>query len=84
MLKIDRSFIQAMAERPESAELVRTITVMAKNLNLKVTAEGIETVEQLEHLKTLGCEYGQGYLFAKPLAAVAATAFIMEKAEISK
>ena len=84
MLKIDRSFIQAMAERPESAELVRTITAMAKNLNLKVTAEGIETVEQLEQLKTLGCEYGQGYLFAKPLAAAAATDFIAGKAEVRK
>ena len=84
MLKIDRSFVQAMAERPESAELVRTITVMAKNLNLKVTAEGIETAEQLAHLKALGCEYGQGYLFAKPLSAVAATTFITEKAEVGK
>ena len=80
MLKIDRSFIQAMAERPESAELVRTITVMAKNLNLKVTAEGIETVEQLEHLRALGCEYGQGYLFAKPLSVSAATEFMAGKA----
>ncbi len=84
MLKIDRSFVQAMAERPESAELVRTITVMAKNLNLKVTAEGIETAEQLAHLKALGCEYGQGYLFAKPLSASAATDFIAEKAEVGK
>ena len=81
MLKIDRSFVQAMAERPESAELVRTITMMAKNLNLKVTAEGVETSEQLEHLRALGCEYGQGYLFAKPLAARDVTAFMAGRAE---
>ena len=81
MLKIDRSFVQGMAEHAESAELVRTITQMAKNLNLKVTAEGIETEAQLEHLKALGCDYGQGYLFAKPLAASAVTAFMAGAAE---
>ena len=70
-LKIDRSFINKMMVSKESAELVRTILAMAANLNLKVTAEGVETPQQLEPLRSLGRAYGQGYLFAKPLAAAA-------------
>ena len=66
-LKIDRSFVDQMMRSPESAELVRTVVAMAQTLKLKVVAEGIETGEQLELLRSLGCEYGQGYLFAQPL-----------------
>jgi diguanylate cyclase (GGDEF)-like protein/PAS domain S-box-containing protein len=71
-LKIDRSFVQQMAENNENAEIVRTIITLAKNMQMDVTAEGIETVEQLEMLRALGCECGQGYLFAKPMEAEAA------------
>ena len=73
-LKIDRSFIAKMGEEA-SAELVRTIINMAHNLGMRVVAEGVETPEQLAQLKALGCEYVQGYLFSKPLAAPAASAF---------
>jgi diguanylate cyclase (GGDEF)-like protein/PAS domain S-box-containing protein len=78
-LKIDRSFVQQMAENNENAEIVRTIITLAKNLQMDVTAEGIETVEQLEMLRALGCECGQGYLFAKPMQAEAAFQLITEQ-----
>ena len=56
----------------ENTEIVRTIITLAKTLQMDVTAEGIETVDQLEMLCALGCECGQGYLFAKPMEAAAA------------
>ena len=75
-LKIDRSFVANMTQSRESAELVKTIVTMAQTLGLQVTAEGIETGEQLEQLKGLGCEFGQGYLFSKPLDAGAVAEFM--------
>ena len=75
-LKIDRSFVANMTQSRESAELVKTIVTMAQTLGLQVTAEGIETSEQLEQLKGLGCEFGQGYLFSKPLDAPAVAEFM--------
>lgn len=71
ILKIDRSFVSAMDEAAESDEIVRTIMGLARSLNLKVVAEGIENERQLAALKRLGCEYGQGYLFAPPLPTAA-------------
>lgn len=67
LLKVDRSFVSAMEENTENGEIVRTVIALAKALNLKVVAEGIESVHQFHQLRILGCEYGQGYLFAKPL-----------------
>ncbi|MCP4658408.1 MAG: EAL domain-containing protein, partial [bacterium] len=67
-LKIDRSFVLGMSSDQENLEIVRAIVALAHNLGLKVTAEGVETVEQLAQLRALGCEYAQGYLFAKPLS----------------
>lgn len=66
-LKIDRSFIHSMTVDAENYEIVRTVITLAHILQLDVIAEGVETVEQLTHLKQLGCEAAQGYLFAKPL-----------------
>ncbi len=65
-LKIDRSFIDRVGTDREGTELVRGIIAMCKSLNLAVVAEGIETAEQLESLRTFDCDLGQGYLFAKP------------------
>jgi PAS domain S-box-containing protein len=65
-LKIDRSFVSGMASDTETHEIVRIIIILAHTLGLKVVAEGIETEEQMEMLKRLGCEIGQGYLFSKP------------------
>ena len=75
-IKIDRSFIHKLGDNPESAELVRTIVTMAHNLGMQVVAEGVETKEQREALIALGCEYLQGFLFAKPLTAKEAAAYL--------
>jgi EAL domain-containing protein (putative c-di-GMP-specific phosphodiesterase class I) len=68
-LKIDRSFISGMGDDLESHEIVRIIVVLAHSLGLKVVAEGIETQEQMDTLKHLGCELGQGYLYSRPATA---------------
>jgi len=68
-LKIDRSFVSRMTEANDNAEIVRTIATLARNLGLEVIAEGVETQEQYQQLKALGCEYGQGYLFSYPVAS---------------
>lgn len=65
-LKIDRSFVNAVGEKGENSEILQTIISLAKNLKMKVIAEGIETESQLAVLQNLGCDYGQGYLLAKP------------------
>jgi EAL domain-containing protein (putative c-di-GMP-specific phosphodiesterase class I) len=67
-LKIDRSFLQRIGGEERDAEIIRTIVTLGHNLGLTVTAEGIEAPLQLERLRGLGCESGQGYLFAKPLS----------------
>jgi diguanylate cyclase (GGDEF)-like protein/PAS domain S-box-containing protein len=74
-LKIDRSFVSQMTSDGDSVEIVKTITLLAKNLSLDVVAEGIETEEQLQILLDLSCEYGQGYLFAKPLNSADAKSY---------
>jgi diguanylate cyclase (GGDEF)-like protein/PAS domain S-box-containing protein len=68
-LKIDRSFVSQMQANKQNREIVKTIVLLSKNLNLEVVAEGIETAEQAEYLKGLGCNYGQGYLFSRPVDA---------------
>ncbi len=77
-LKIDRSFVSRMTESDENSEIVNTIIKLAQSMKMKVIAEGIETSAQLEQLKRLNCEYGQGYFYSKPLEAEAAGAFIDE------
>ncbi len=65
-LKIDRSFV---AHILEEEEIIHTIITLGRNLELRVVAEGIETAEQFEALKTLGCQFGQGYYFSVPVNA---------------
>jgi len=76
ILKIDRSFIGSMNAERKHAEIVRAIVALARNLGMEVVAEGVETTEHLTALRALQCNYGQGYLFAKPLEAQAATALL--------
>ncbi|WP_460194714.1 EAL domain-containing protein [Thermosynechococcus sp. FA-CM-4201] len=68
-LKIDRTFISALNSEESSATIVHTILMLAHSLRLKVVAEGIETRQQYRVLQALGCNYGQGYFFARPLSA---------------
>lgn len=67
ILKIDRSFVSTMMEDRDKQVIVRTILSLAESLNLKVTAEGIETQELAHALQQLGCWQGQGYHFSKPM-----------------
>lgn len=66
-LKIDKAFIKNMLLSQQDRTIVKTITTLAHDLKMEVTAEGIEEVEQLLHLHALGCEYGQGFLFSAPV-----------------
>ncbi len=67
-----------MGANGENCEVVRTINTLANNLGMAVVAEGIETEDQLAQLKAMGCGYGQGYLFSRPLTTEAATLFVRE------
>ncbi len=77
-LKIDKSFVSNMRETGENLEIVKTIINLAHNLGMDVIAEGIETQYQLNYLKQLNCEFGQGYWFDKPLNNVKAMTKIAE------
>ncbi|MGC2239079.1 MAG: EAL domain-containing protein [Pyrinomonadaceae bacterium] len=75
-LKIDRSFINLMNSNHENGEIVRAIVMLAKNLNMQVIAEGIETEEQALKLINLDCPFGQGYFYSKPTDAMQAETII--------
>ena len=68
-LKIDRAFVSGAHLNEEAQAILQTIAEMAHSLNLDIVAEGVETEEELLVLEGLGCEYGQGWLFSKPLPA---------------
>ena len=71
ILKIDRSFVAGVAKSTEDSALARGILTLGQTLGLETVAEGIETAEQLAALRELGCQLGQGYLFARPLGPAA-------------
>ncbi len=75
-LKIDSHFVGRMNYDPENFEIMRTINTLAHNLGMDVVAEGVETAGQFSQLKALGCEFGQGYFFSKPLESQAAQMLI--------
>lgn len=74
-VKVDRSFVSRIG-RDDGAEMVRAIAAIAHNMGMDVVAEGVETSEQLEWLRSIGCEYAQGFYFSRPVDAAAATALI--------
>jgi len=76
MIKIDRGFIRKMAEDDGKGALVSVVIDLAHRLGLKVVAEGVETEDDMRRLHTMGCEFGQGYYFARPLGAPAARLLI--------
>ncbi len=65
-IKIDKSFVNSISTHEDALNIIRLITGMAKSLNMKAVAEGVETQDQLESLQLLGCDFIQGYLFGKP------------------
>jgi diguanylate cyclase (GGDEF)-like protein len=71
-LKIDRSFIRRLQEGNKNLEIVTAIVTLSQNLAMQVVAEGVETATQATMLKNLGCEFGQGYFFAKAIDAATA------------
>ncbi|MDX2232608.1 MAG: EAL domain-containing protein [Leptolyngbyaceae cyanobacterium bins.349] len=66
-IKVDRSFVSRMGDEVEDAHIVQTIIMLGHNLGMNIVAEGVETLEQLNRLRSLKCEYAQGYYFSKPL-----------------
>ena len=78
-LKIDRSFIQDITSNRENLEIVKAIITLAHTLGMDTIAEGIETKEQMEILKTLDCEMAQGYYFAKPLSVKEIECWLTDK-----
>lgn len=78
ILKIDRSFIDSIEQNATNLKIVETIASLSHSLNLKVVAEGIETLKQLATLTDLNCEYGQGYLFSKPIPDHSVIDFIQQ------
>ena len=66
-IKIDRSFVSVLGSSPSGFTLARLVVQLAEPLGLSTVAEGIETMEQADLLRGMGCEYGQGYLFARPM-----------------
>ena len=70
-LKVDQSFVRRMDDSQQNTEIVKTIIMLGHNLNMDIVAEGIETEGNVQTLKNLNCEYGQGYFFSKPLPVTA-------------
>jgi EAL domain-containing protein (putative c-di-GMP-specific phosphodiesterase class I) len=78
-LKIDRSFVSRITTHGGNAGIVRAIIRLATDLGMKTVAEGVETYEMAQQLRALGCEYGQGYYFSRPLDPDAATALLQSR-----
>jgi EAL domain-containing protein (putative c-di-GMP-specific phosphodiesterase class I) len=81
-LKIDRSFVNILDTDDKSNAIVKTILMLGLNLGLEIVAEGIETREQLDLLRALGCKLGQGYLFARPVEAQVAGQFLKDGTDL--
>jgi EAL domain-containing protein (putative c-di-GMP-specific phosphodiesterase class I) len=75
-IKIDRSFVAGLADDDSNLPIVQAVVSLAHGLGIDVTAEGIETVEQRDCLRELGCDRGQGYWFARPLPAAELESFL--------
>jgi diguanylate cyclase (GGDEF)-like protein len=78
-LKVDRSFVSRMDESDEDQAIVHTIITLGHKLGMNIVAEGIEKEGQAQLLKAFNCEYGQGYLFSKPLSSEAATSLLNQQ-----
>ena len=84
VIKIDRSFVNEIRNSPSDAVIVASIVTLAHNLNKRVIAEGVELLEQLVHLKTVGCDEVQGYLLSRPVPAEAARHLLIQSFLVPK
>jgi diguanylate cyclase len=82
-LKIDRSFVDGLGRDAQDTAIVHAVIAFAKTLGLRVTGEGIETAQQFEQLRALGCDHGQGYYFAKPLQPGSVQSFLASRQRVS-
>ena len=80
-IKIDQSFVRGLVESANDQAIVRAVIALGRNLGMRLTAEGIETDEQAARLLNMGCEFGQGYLFAKPMAGTRVPWFLNNAAQ---
>ncbi len=78
-IKIDRSFVKNISDNQQNVEVIKAIAGIGQKLSMTIIAEGIETEQQLAYLRDLGCELGQGYLFAKPLNREQATTILKHR-----
>jgi EAL domain-containing protein (putative c-di-GMP-specific phosphodiesterase class I) len=76
-LKLDRSFVAGLGTDERATTIVAAVTQLAHALGLPVTAEGVETPEQVASLQSLGCEFGQGFLFSRPVTRAAANELLV-------
>jgi EAL domain-containing protein (putative c-di-GMP-specific phosphodiesterase class I) len=79
MLKIDRSFVEAMPNDPAAHDIVTSVVRLGRSMGLTTVAEGVETGEQRDLAAALGCSHAQGYLFAHPLSAEQITELLMQR-----
>jgi EAL domain-containing protein (putative c-di-GMP-specific phosphodiesterase class I) len=76
MIKVDRSFVQGVERDAKDTAITTNVVALAHALGLIAVAEGIETDGQLAHMRTVGCDVGQGYLFSRPVPGEEMTAFL--------
>lgn len=81
VLKIDRSFVQDIQDNAKSQDIVQAIVTLAKTFDLKIIGEGIESGEEIIALSCIGCDYGQGYYFSRPVPLSEAMDFVRDKAK---
>ena len=82
-VKLDRSFVSDLTTEASTVSMVRSVLAMADALHLRVVSEGVETQEQLEILRSLGCEEAQGYLLGRPESSELALQRVMESPLLS-
>jgi EAL domain-containing protein (putative c-di-GMP-specific phosphodiesterase class I) len=82
-LKIDRSFIRELGKDLKDTKIVAAIVHLARALDLKVIAEGVETAEQVEHLREMQCDMAQGNLFSEPLPSAAVSALLQQQHSVN-